>query len=86
MPEIMQTINWKTTGFGLGYILCKVAGAFYPEITGACEVIEPLLISAGFISSVDAGRVQSIVRAVDVLAHKNGIDPATLVPLPVEVK
>jgi hypothetical protein len=44
-------------------------------------VIEPLIVAGGFISTADASRVQNIVRAVDVLAFKNKLDPALLVPV-----
>jgi hypothetical protein len=81
MSEFIQTVNWKTTGYAIGYLICKIIGGLYPPIAGVCEVIEPLIVAGGFISTADASRVQNIVRAVDVLAFKNKIDPAVLVPL-----
>jgi hypothetical protein len=81
MQEFLQTVNWKTTGYAIGYVICKIIGGLYPPIAGVCEVIEPLIVAGGFISTADASRVQNIVRAVDVLAFKNKIDPAVLVPL-----
>jgi hypothetical protein len=34
----------------------------------------------GLVSTADAARVRSVVRAVDVIAFKAKVDPATLVP------
>jgi len=81
MQEFVQTVNWRTTGYAIGYLICKVIGGLYHPIAGVCEVIEPLIVAGGFISTADASRVQNIVRAVDVLAFKNKLDPALLVPI-----
>ena len=81
MSEFLQTVNCKTTGYAIGYLICKIIGGLYPPIAGVCEVIEPLIVAGGFISTADASRVQNIVRAVDVLAFKNKLDPALLVPV-----
>ena len=51
MQEFLQTVNWKTTGYAIGYLICKVIGGLYPPISGVCEVIEPLIVAGGFIST-----------------------------------
>ena len=80
MPTWMRTVNWKTTGYAIGYIFCYFLGQFVPAAETLCNVIEPFIVTAGFVSSADASRVESIVRAVDSIAWKNQIDPATLNP------
>lgn len=80
MPSWMRTINWKTTGFAIGYMVCFFVGQFVPAAESLCNVIEPFIVTAGFVSSADATRVESIVRAVDAIAWRNQVDPATLTP------
>lgn len=75
------TVNWKTTGYAIGYFICKAVGGVFPAISDVCAVLETILIGAGFVSAADSTRVQSIVRAVDALAWRNHLDPATLVPV-----
>ena len=77
----LKTINWKTTGYAIGYILCWMLGKFVPAAESLCEVVATLIVTAGFVSSADASRVDSVVRAVDAIAWKNQIDPDTLVPV-----
>jgi hypothetical protein len=81
MQEFMHTVNWKTTGYGIAYAICKIVGGFFPAVSEVCNVLDTLIVSAGFISSVDASRLQNVVRAVDVIAWKIKIDPATLIPI-----
>lgn len=82
MQEFLQTVNWRTTGYGIGYIICSVVVArLFPELSDVCAIVDKLIVGAALVSSVDAARVRSVVRAVDVLAFKNKLDPATLVPL-----
>jgi hypothetical protein len=81
MPDWIQTVNWKTTGYAIGFFICKALGRFYPELSDVCSILETILVGAGFISAADSTRVQSIVRAVDALAWKNKLDPAMLVPI-----
>lgn len=80
MGEFLRTVNWRSTGYGIGYFVCTVAGTMYPSLTSLCEVMEPLIVTMGLISTADAARVRSVVRAVDVIAFKAKVDPATLVP------
>lgn len=80
-PELLQTVNWKTVGWGIGYGICKAVGKLFPEIGGSCEVLETFTVMGGLISAADADRVKNVVRAVDALLWKNKMDPATLVPL-----
>jgi len=82
LAETMARVNWKTTGFGIGYAACKIVGLFVPVVEPMCQVLEPFMVTGGFVSAVDAGRVRNIVRAVDVLLAKNEIDPDTLVVMP----
>jgi hypothetical protein len=77
----LSQINWKTTGYAIGYLLCYALGKFIPASESLCEVVGTLIVTAGFVSAADADRVKSIVRAVDVISWKNNIDPATLIPL-----
>lgn len=92
MQEFLQTVNWRTTGYGIGYVACSLFVArLFPGLTDICEILDKLIVGAALVSSVDAARVRSVVRAVDVLAFKNKLDPATLVPVesdpaPAEVK
>jgi hypothetical protein len=76
----LSQINWKTTGYAISYIACYILGKFVPAAETLCEVVGTLIITAGFVSAADADRVKSIVRAVDMISWKNGIDPATLIP------
>ena len=73
-------INWKTTGFAIGYLACWLLGQFVPAASSLCDAIEPFIVAGGFVSSADATRIQSIVRAVDSIAWHNQLDPATLTP------
>lgn len=74
-------VNWKTTGYALGYLACWVFGMIVPAAASLCEVLDKIIVVAGFVSAADAERVKAIVRAVDVISWKNKIDPATLTPL-----
>jgi hypothetical protein len=80
MGEFLRTVNWRSTGYGIGYFACTVIGTAYPSLTSLCEVLEPLIVTMGLVSTADAARVRSVVRAVDVIAFKAKVDPATLVP------
>ena len=80
MAEFLKTVNWRSTGYGIGYFLCYVVGTMYPSITSLCDVMEPLIVTMGLVSTADAARVRSVVRAVDVIAFKAKVDPSTLVP------
>ena len=80
MGEFLRTVNWRSTGYGIGYFVCYVFGQVYPSLTSLCELLEPLIVTMGLVSTADASRVRSIVRAVDVIAFKAKVDPATLVP------
>ena len=80
LAETLTRVNWKTTGFGIGYAACKFVGYFAPAIEPLCQVLEPFIVTGGFVSAVDASRVRNIVRAVDLLLLKNGVDPETLAP------
>jgi len=84
--ELLNRINWKTTGFGIGYVICKIIGAIFPVVSGVCEVLEPILVGGGFISTADSSRVQNVVRAVDTLLWKTNLDPETLTPIAAPVK
>lgn len=74
----MQTVNWRTTAFAAGYVICKVVGYFVPSIEAVCGTLEALAVAGGIVSAADAARVQSVVRAVDVLLVKNNLDPTTV--------
>ncbi len=76
----MNQINWKTTGYAIGYLGCWVFGMIVPAAASLCEVVDKVILVAGFISAADADRVKSIVRAVDAIAWKVKLDPATLTP------
>jgi len=76
----LKTINWKTTGYAIGYFGCYLLGKFIPAAESLCEVVAGLIVTAGFVSAADASRVDSVVRAVDAIAWKNEINPATLTP------
>ena len=78
----MSQINWKTTGWAIAYLACWVLGMVIPAAASLCEVLEKVVVIAGFVSTADADRVKSIVRAVDAIAWKVKIDPATLTPIP----
>jgi hypothetical protein len=81
MSDWAQTISWRTTGFAIAYLACNAIGGLYPSVAAVCNVLDKMIIAGGFISAADSTRVQSIVRAVDVVAWKNKIDPSTLVPV-----
>lgn len=74
----IQTVNWRTTAFAAGYILCNIVGYFVPSISGICGTLEAIAVAGGIVSAADAGRVQGIVRAVDVLLVKGNVDSSTL--------
>lgn len=81
LDEFIRTVNWKTTGFAIGYLICSAVGSFFPGVAEACNLLDKVLIAGGIISAADAGRVQNIVRATDQLLWKSKLDPATLAPL-----
>ena len=76
----LKTINWKTTGYAIGYFGCYLLGKFVPAAESLCEVLAGLIVTAGFVSAADATRLDSVVRAVDAVAWKVDINPATLTP------
>ena len=76
----LKTINWKTTGYAIGYFTCWILAQFVPAAEALCRVVEGLIVTAGLVSAADATRVDNVVRAVDAIAWRNQIDPATLVP------
>ena len=77
--DLFRTINWKTTGFGIGYVICKIVGWSLPGTDHYCDVIETFLVAGGFVSAADSARVHNIVQAVDGLLGLNKITPASLV-------
>ena len=77
---LFQGINWRTTGCAVGYLLCNIASSVYPEFEAACGLLDKVFVAGGFISAADSTRINSIVQAVDHVAWKNGVDPATLLP------
>jgi hypothetical protein len=80
MGTFLATVNWRTAGYGVGYVVCTLlVSRLVPSLAELCEIIDKLIIGAAFVSSADAARVRSVVRTVDVLAFKNKIDPALLV-------
>jgi hypothetical protein len=79
MSEFFATVNWRTTGFAIAYLICNAVGGLFPVVADACNILEKLIIAGGLVSAVDAQRIQSIVRAVDALAWRNKLDPAALV-------
>jgi hypothetical protein len=82
--NIATQVNWKTTGYGIGYIVCKLIGSLFPGISTACEVLETLIVGSGLVSAADSTRVKSIVQAVDHLLWKAQVDPETLAPIVVK--
>jgi len=80
LQAISQTVNWKTIGCGAAYAVCKLVGWVFPAVEPGCSVLETVFVTGGFLADADAGRVQNIVRAVDLLLTKNQVDPATLIP------
>ena len=82
MGNFLATVNWRTTGYGIGYVVCTLlVSRLFPSLADLCDTVDKLLVGAALITSADAARVRSVVRAVDVLAFKNKIDPALLVPI-----
>ncbi len=81
MEEFLRTINWRSTGFGIGFFICKIAGKVFPDFAMICEVLESVSVAGGLISTADAARVRSIVLAVDHLFAKDNVDPVTLAPI-----
>jgi hypothetical protein len=81
---IASQVNWKTTGFGIAFVICKIVGWTVPGVASSCEIVETIIVGGGFVSTADAGRLKTIIQAVDHLLWKNKIDPETLAP--VEVK
>lgn len=77
----LTKVNWKTTSFGIGYAVCKTVGYFVEAVEPLCTIIEPMIVTGGFISATDTSRVRNIVRAVDLLLAKSNIDPETLAPI-----
>lgn len=81
MGDFFRTVNWKTTGYAIGYGVCWIFGMMVPAAQSLCEVLDKMIVIAGLVSAADSDRVKSVVRAVDVIAWRNKIDPATLIPL-----
>ena len=77
--DLLRTINWKTTGFGVGFFICKIVGWVWPETSQYCSVLEAVIVTGGFVSTADAGRVHNIVQAVDGLLGLNRITPASII-------
>ena len=82
--NIATQINWKTTGFALGYLACKLFGWAVPAAASLCEVAETFVVAGGFVSAADSTRLKTIVQAVDHLLWKSQIDPETLAPVVVK--
>ena len=82
--DLFKSINWRTTAFAIGYLLCNIAGGLYPAAAEVCSVLDKIFVAGGFISAADSARIDSVVQAVDHVAWKNGVDPATLQPIPVK--
>lgn len=80
MSEFFRTVNWKTSGYAIAYFACWIFGALVPAAESLCEMLDKLIIVAGFVSTADAERVKSVVRAVDAIAWRVKMDPASLIP------
>lgn len=76
----LQTVNWRTFGYGIAFAICKIFGSIFPQFSTVCDVVETLIVTGGFISTADASRVQNVVRAVDYLLFKSKTDPGTIPP------
>ena len=81
--DLLRTINWKTTGFAIGYVVCKIVGWIYPGADHYCEVIETFLVAGGFATAADATRVHNVVQAVDGIL---GLDKITSPSVVTEAK
>lgn len=80
VSNILRTINWKTTGCALAYLICNVVGALYPPAGEVCSVLDKIFVALGIMSAADAQRVQNVVQAVDHIFDQVKVDPATIAP------
>lgn len=78
--DLFKGINWRTTGCAIGYLICNIVANVAPDYSGACDILDKIFVAGGFISAADSTRLGSIVRAVDTVAWKSQVDPATLLP------
>lgn len=76
-----NTVNWKTTAYAISYFFCQIVGGIYEPVRTLCDILEAVIVPAGFLSAADATRVQNVVRAVDTILYKQQIDPETLQPI-----
>jgi len=81
LNDLFKNINWRTTGFAVGYLLCNIVGNLFPSAADVCSMLDKIFVAGGFISAADSSRIDSVVQAVDHVAWKNGIDPSTLQPI-----
>jgi len=81
LPALFQGINWRTTLFAIGYLVCNIVAGVYPAAADVCSVLDKIFVAGGFISAADSSRIDSVVQAVDHVSWKNQIDPATLLPI-----
>jgi hypothetical protein len=79
--DLFKNINWRTTGCAIGYLVCNIVSSAYPSFADACSILDKIFVAGGFISAADSTRLGSIVQAVDHVSWKNGVDPATLLPI-----
>lgn len=77
--DLIRTINWRSTGYGIGFFACKIVGWVYPEANHYCDVAEAFIVSGGLVAAADATRVHNIAQAVDGLLGLNKISPASIV-------
>ena len=80
--DTFKTVNWKTTGFAAGYIVCKIVGGLVPAIGPVCDVLESVAVAGGFLSAADAARVQTVVHAVDSIKENLMPPPTSTTPEP----
>lgn len=77
--DLLRTINWKTTGFAIGYVACQIVGWVYPGASQYCQVIETVAVAGGFATAADSSRVHNIVQAVDGILGINKVTPSSIV-------
>lgn len=78
-----STVNWKTSAFAAGYVICSIVGYFVPTVQAICGTLETLAVAGGIVSAADANRVNNVVKAVDYLLIKSKVDPNAIPPEPV---
>jgi hypothetical protein len=78
LTALFHGINWRTTGFAIGYIVCNIVAFFVPSVADTCSILDKIFVAGGFVSAADSSRLETIVQAVDHISWKNGVDPSTL--------